>query len=141
LAQDVVQISARAAPICGQQGAEKVAFQQAAVETIRRGFDRFIIVGGQYRDDVRVVGRTPVTAQTYGTATATGYGNTVAATGTATTYYSGGHPIIGGAHRQGFVVKMFKAGDPEGVKAISARAELGADWEKIVKSDTATCFD
>jgi hypothetical protein len=141
VSQDTVVISSRAAPICGAEGAQKVAFRQAAVETIRRGYDRFLIVDGQYQNNVGVVGYTPVTAQTYGTATATAYGNTAVAQGSSTTYYSGGQPIIGGSHRQGLAVKMFKDGDAAGANAISARGELGPKWAEYVKSETITCFD
>ena len=118
-----------------------MAFRQASVETIRRGYDRFLIVGGQYRNDVGVVGYTPVTAQTTGYATATGYGNTATAYGSATTTYSGGQPIIAGSHRQGLVVKMFRDNDPAGKNALSARAELGPKWAELVKDETVTCFD
>jgi hypothetical protein len=81
LAQDTFQITAAAAPVCGVTGAQRIAAQQAAVETIRRGYDRYIIVGGQYQNNVGVAGYTPVTAQTTGTATATGFGNSATAYG------------------------------------------------------------
>jgi hypothetical protein len=141
VSQDTVVISSRAAPICGPEAAQKVAFRQAAVETIRRGYDRFLIIDGRYRNDVGVVGYTPVTAHTTGYATATGYGNTATAYGSATTTYSGGQPIIGGAHRQGLAVKMFREDDPAGKNALSARGELGPKWAEYVKSETITCFD
>jgi len=141
VAKDTVVISSRAAPVCGAEGAQRVAFRQAAVETIRRGYDRFLIIGGQYRNDVGIIGHTPVIAHTTGYATATGYGNTGAAHGTATTTYTGGQPIIAGSHRQGIAVKMFKEDDPAGRNALSARAELGPEWAELVKSKTVTCFD
>lgn len=141
VSKDTVVISSRAAPICGAQGAQKVAFRQAAVETIRRGYDRFLIVGGQYQNNVGVVGYTPVVAHTTSMATATGYGNMATAHGTATTTYSGGQPIIAGSHRQGLAVKMFHEGDPAGSNALSARAELGPEWAEYVESETVTCFD
>jgi len=81
LAQDTVQITARAAPACGSDGVQKIAFRQASVETIKRGFDSFIIVGGGYGNNIGVVGYTPVTANTYASATATGYGNHATAYG------------------------------------------------------------
>ena len=141
VSKDAAIISSHAAPICGAQGAQKVAFRQAAVETIRRGYDRFLIIGGQYRNDVGVVGHTPVIAHTTGSAAANIYGNIATAHGTATTTYSGGQPIIGGSHRQGLTVKMFKRDDPAGKNALSARAELGPKWVEYVNSKTITCFD
>lgn len=55
LAQDTVQISSRSAPACGGAAAQEVAFQRAAVETIRRGYDRFVIVGGQAQTETRLI--------------------------------------------------------------------------------------
>lgn len=141
LSNDTVQITSRAAPVCGSEGAERIALRQASVETIRRGFDRFVILDAAARSDVGVVGYTPVIAQTTGTATATTYGNHATAYGTATTTYSGGQPIIAGSHKQGLIVKMFKDGDPAGANAISARGELGPKWAEYVKREAITCFD
>jgi len=121
LAQDTIQITARAAPICGSVGAEKLAFKQAAVETIRRGYDRFIVLnaqaGGTY------AGNTPIMVQNLG-------GGTVMATG--------GQPII--APNQGLVIKMFKDADPQGANALSARDTLGPEWQEQVKKDSITCL-
>jgi hypothetical protein len=114
LSQDTVQITSRAAPACGGSGAEKVAFQRAAVETIRRGYSRFVILGGEAQSDIRVVGYTPTRAYTTGTATATAYGRTATAYGNSTTMVTGGQPIYGGSQKQGLVVKMFRDGDPAG---------------------------
>lgn len=138
LSKDTVQITARAAPICGGAGAERVALTNAAVETIRRGYDRFMIIGGGADSDVRVAGHTPVTAHTNANVYSTGYGT---ASANATTTYSGGQPIIAGRHRQGLIVKMFKDGDPNGSNAVSARETLGPDWQKFVASESHTCFD
>jgi hypothetical protein len=141
ISADTVQITSRAAPACGAEGAQKVAIRQASVETIKRGFDRFVILDAAARSDVGVVGYTPVTAYTTGSATATGYGNMATAYGNSTTTYSGGQPIIAGSHRQGLIVKMFKDGDPAGSNALAARAELGSKWQEVVQNDTVTCFD
>jgi len=43
-----------------------VAAKQAAAETIRRGYDKFVVLGCGYQNDVRVVGYTPVVANTTG---------------------------------------------------------------------------
>jgi hypothetical protein len=99
-----------------------------------------MIIGGQYQNDVRVVGHTPIQAHTHGTATATSYGNYAIASGNSTTTYSGGHPIVGGSHNQGLMVKMFKEGDPVGANALSARDVLGPKWQEAVASNNFTCF-
>lgn len=139
ISADTVQIMSGAAPICGAEGAQKVAVRQASVETIKRGFDRFIILNAAANSDVRVVGHTPVVAQSSGYATATGFGTT--AYGSSTTTVSGGYPIIAGRHHQGLLVKMFKDGDPAGGNALSARAELGPKWREAVQSEAMTCLD
>ena len=94
--------------------------RQAAVEVIRRGNDRYIIVGGQ--SEASVVGTTPVVVQrTYGGAVA-----------------YGGAPMV--ARGQGLVVKMFRDGDPA-ANALSARETLGPQWREIAAKETLTCFD
>ena len=134
LSADTVQITTSAAPMCGVTGAQSVALRRAAIETINRGYDSFLILGGQYQNNVRVAGHTPVVASTTGTASV--YGNV--AYGQATTTYYGGQPIIAGSHDQGLIVKMFKEGDPAGANAISARQQLGPEWKKVVTETEAT---
>lgn len=138
LSADTVRIITSAAPVCGPTGAQNVAHRRAAIETINRGFDSFLIVGGQYQNNVGVVGYTPVQAHTTGTATAIGDGNIVTAHGQSTTSYSGGQPIIAGSHDQGLIVRMFREGDPACANAIPARAQLGPKWQKIVTENTST---
>jgi hypothetical protein len=121
LSQDTFRITARAAPACGAAGAERVAVRQAAVEVIKRGFDRYIILGEQQQSSV--VGVTPITVQR------TGYGGTV----------YGGNPII--AHGEGMVVRTFRDNDPAAANALSARATLGPKWEEIAAKPTLTCLD
>ena len=133
-----MQITASAAPACGAIGAQKVAFQRAAIETINRGYDKFVILGGEAQNNVGVVGYTPVQAHTTGSATAYGYGNTATAHGQSTTSYTGGQPIIAGSRDQGLIVKMFKDGDPAGNNALSAREQLGPKWQEAVKDGAPT---
>ena len=49
LAKDRVQITASAAPICGIVGPQNLAAQQAAIETLRRGYDSYIIEGADHQ--------------------------------------------------------------------------------------------
>lgn len=138
VAADAIIITTNAAPICGSAGAQSVALRHAAIETINRGFDRFIILDGRYQNNVRVIGYTPVHAHTVSSATAVGHGNVVTAHGQSTTYFSGGSPIIAGSHDQGLLVKMFRDDDPAGANAISARQQLGPKWQEIVKENAIT---
>jgi hypothetical protein len=121
LAQDTVQITTRAAPVCGPASAEKLALKQAAVETIRRGFDRFVVLNAQASGTYR--GNEPVYVQSMGGGMYTA---------------RGGEAII--APNQGLTIKMFKDGDPQGGNALPARETLGPDWQEQVKKDTLTCL-
>lgn len=62
LSRGVVQISTSAAPACGSSGARSVAMQAAAIETLRQGYDGYVVLGLGSDNNVRVVGVTPVTA-------------------------------------------------------------------------------
>jgi hypothetical protein len=137
LSADTVQITTSAAPVCGATGAQSVAIRRAAIETITRGYDSFVVVGGGYQNNVGVIGYTPVVAHTSGVATA--YGGM--AHGHATTTYSGGQPIIAGSHNQGLVIKMFRADNPAGANAVSARRTLGPNWRQAIEEDRrGTCL-
>src|SRR5690606_32486672 len=48
-------IRTSAAPICGGTGAARVAEQQAAIETVKAGYDRYIIVDMASANNVQVV--------------------------------------------------------------------------------------
>lgn len=52
LANDMIQINTTAAPICGGAGAANVASKNAAVETLRHGFDKYVIVGSEAASDI-----------------------------------------------------------------------------------------
>ncbi len=45
MSKDTFKIDTIAAPACGPNGARNVAFKTAAIEVIRRGHDKFILVG------------------------------------------------------------------------------------------------
>ena len=138
LSANTIEITSSAAPACGRIGAQKIACQRAAIETIKRGYDKYIIAGGNYQNNVGVAGYTPVVANSYGSATASSFGNTTAIRGQSTTTVSGGTPIIAGSHDQGIVVRMFRDGDPQGANAISARDALGPTWPELIKKGLVT---
>lgn len=133
-AQNEMIIKTRAAPICGDTGAMKVAEKQAAIETIKAGYDRYIIMGQAGQDTTRVVSM-PGSYQTTGTATV--YGNTGFYSGN--TVYRPGPTFVTGGHGQDLAIHMFKDGEPGASNAISARSVLGPKWELIVKDGVNTC--
>lgn len=140
LASNTYEITVAAAPVCGATGAAQLASHDAAIATLQSGFDSYMILGGQAQNGVGVIGYTPMTADTYSSATAYGSPGMATAYGSSTTTYSGGLPIIAGSHDQQVVVRMFHAGDPSAVNAIPARAVLGPNWQDAVtKGFPKTC--
>lgn len=119
LAKDTIRIDVEAAPVCGKGGSRRIASKRAAIETINRGYDRFIVLDSYSTSDRRVVSRTPLYVS----------GNAV----------YGGQPIYGGSHDSGLIVQMFTYSDPRGRNALDARVQLGDDWETVVKERVATC--
>jgi len=113
LSRNTFKVATQAAPACGQEGARKVAYRAAAIQVIKNGGDRFIIVGDQTGS--RMVG------------------------GSFTQY--GGYQTYN-SHLQDMVVKMLSPNDPEYSNGLSARETLGADWQEIVsKKPSNTCTD
>lgn len=47
MTKDTFKVATHAAPACGPAGARNVAFKSAAIEVIRKGGDKFVIVGDQ----------------------------------------------------------------------------------------------
>ena len=129
LSVDMMLISARSESVCGSSGTKDLAFRQAAIETLRAGYDGFIIVDADAESRLGVVGYTPMTANT-----SYGYGS-------ATTTITGGDPVYSGWHEQDFIIKMMSANDPLAEKALDARTVLGEDWLEIIESkNKITCF-
>ncbi len=121
---NTVQVSAGAAPVCGAIGAQNYAVKTAAYQTLRRGFDKYIIGGAQATAQERFAGYTPMYANSYGN----------------TTMITGGEPIMMTEHGQNLVVHMFHATDPGAENAIDAKTTLGPDWQKIMaKGPGVTC--
>lgn len=127
--QDTVIIQASAAPVCGSIGAARVAQRQAAIETLKAGYDRYVIVGAAAANNVRA-------SQMPGTYHTTGHygGGWVS----AQTTYTPGPMVYSGSHDQSFAVKMFREDDPFAMQAISARETLGPKWEEAIKGGSLT---
>lgn len=128
-------LSTSAAPACGMTGASRVAGQMAAVETVRRGYPRFVILGAASQNNVDVIQRAPTYATTTGTFNSYGnmtYGNTM-------TQFGGGGPMIVGSNDTQLRVLMLKPGDQGYGDGLDAKALLGPDWAKKVKNGVLTC--
>lgn len=89
--QNSAIVKASAAPACGGLGAARVAQAAAASETIRAGYDRYIITGSAEANNVTVT-QLPGTVNTYGSVTyGGGYGSY-----RATSFYSPGSTVYSG---------------------------------------------
>ncbi|MFD1343572.1 hypothetical protein [Litorisediminicola beolgyonensis] len=128
-------LQASAAPACGASKTAEFAASMAAIETLRSGYDGFVILGGEAQNNVRVIQRAPTYATT--TSTYNVYGSSVY--GESRTTYGGGGPVISGSHDQSLFVRMFRRGDAGFAGAVDARAMLGADWRELVENGRATC--
>lgn len=127
--QDTVIIQASAAPVCGSIGAARVAQRQAAIETIKAGYDRYVILGGAAASNVTAT-QMPGTYHTAGH-----YGGGWVS---ARTTYTPGPVIYSGSHDQSFAVKMFREDDPYASQAISARDTMGPKWAEEIKGGSVT---
>lgn len=132
--QNTAIIKTSAEPLCGSQGAARVAEKQAAIETLKAGYDRYIITGAASSDNVSVT-QMPGHYNTYGTANM--YGNY--GTYSATTTYQPGPTIVSGSYDQSFAIRMFKDGEPGANQALSAKDTLGPKWPEIVKNGINFC--
>ena len=97
---------------CGAKTTREIAFRNAAIEVIKRGADRFVILGDQSSSKM------------------TG--------GQFTTY---GGFIAYDYNTQDMVVQIVRAGDRGYSDALSAKEALGPDWESIVSKEASkTCL-
>lgn len=135
ISQNQFILNTSAAPACGTAGAQKVASKMAAVETLRRGYERYLIVGARNQNNTRVANMPRTGA--YTTATVNTYGNT--AYGTAQTNYYGGGPMVLGKHDAQLGVIMLRAGEPGYDNALIAKQELGPKWQQLVEKGVSTC--
>ena len=134
ISNNAVLLKTSAAPACGSTGAAKVAAQMAAVETIRAGFDKYVIVEAGSQSNIGYV-QTPGTVYTSGTMN---YGGGYGSYSGRSTYVPGATIPIG-THDQSLQVIMFKANDPQAKNAVPAREVLGSEWQDKVKNGINTC--
>jgi len=123
--ENTIEITVHVPAICDARHAERIALHHAAVETIRRGFDDYIVVGTVGGNHAISVG--PATART------------MPYRDGERTLFSDDAPLLG--HHRLLAVRMFRAGEGDGAASVSARAVLGNEWEAIAaKGASNTCF-
>lgn len=108
LANDTVRVNVSTAPIYGALEPERRAMVIAAKETLKNGYDKFLIVDGASAYKPNVLGHTPGQAHGY----INDQGGRVYATGPST--------IAMPRFETAITVKMFKVDDPNGHNAIDA---------------------
>lgn len=141
---NTMEITVSGAPVCGDTGTQQVAYQDAAIVTLRAGFDGFVILGAGGGETLAGIAMTPTTATTsmQGNFNTTTIGNTTTGmfNGTGLTNYSGGSAIPFFRHKDQIVVRMFRATDPAYVQSVPARSVLGPNWmEKMANGPSSTC--
>jgi hypothetical protein len=110
LSQSSFKVSAESE--CGAKTTREIAFRSAAIEVIKRGADRFIVLGDQSGSKI---------------------------TGGQFTSYGGF--IAYDNNTQDMVIQIVKAGDRGYSDALSAKDTLGPDWKNIVaKEASKTCL-
>ena len=122
---DTVEITVRVGTICDAGDADRLARRQAAVETVRRGFEDYVVIDSVGGDHVAGEASTAARANLYGADTGP--------------LFSEDAPLL--AHHRVLTVRMFRAGEGDSAASVSARAVLGSDWEMLVtRSAPATCL-
>ena len=123
--EDTIEVTVHVGTICDGSDAERLARRHAAVETIRRGFDDYIVIGSVGGD--HAAEEAPATART------------TLSEGSGRTLFSEDAPLL--AHHRMLTVRMFRAGEGDSAATVSARAVLGDDWEAVAaKGAPHTCF-
>jgi len=135
ISRNEIILTTSAAPVCGTSGAQQIVGKMAAVETLRRGFDRYLIGGIHSRNNSRATVMPPTGS--YTTAQVSTYGST--AYGSATTTNYGGGVMYSGTHDASLQVLMLNSGDEGYENGVDARSVLGPDWEALVKDGIKSC--
>lgn len=124
----LVQTSAD--PNCSLEQTTRVAHMMAAVETIRAGYDRFIITDGDVQSNVTEE-TLPGTYRHSGSM----YGNSYS----GTSYYTPGATVKNGSNDASFHIRMFRANERDAQNALDARQVLGPEWQAWVADGVNTC--
>lgn len=130
LAGDTVRLHISTAPIYGALEPQRRAMRMAAEETVKNGYDKFMIVDSANAYRPNVIGQTPAQYQSSSHATVAGGPGGISGYGASQATYTGPRTIAMPRFESDVIVKMFKAADPAGSNAIDAREILKADVRK-----------
>ena len=122
VASNEVRVSVDVDRRCGSTGAQELAVDEAAIATLKRGYDRFYVAElGESSVPIGVMTSPSMTEI---------HGNTMISSPS----FSG----IARRHHLNINVLMLKHDDEHADQAVDARAHLGPDWRKKVE-DGVSC--
>ena len=121
VAQDTVRINVSTAPIYGTLEPQRRAMRMAADETLKSGYDKFLIVDGVNTFKPNVIGQTAATYQSSSQASVVGSSSGFYGHGTSQATYVGPQPVAMPRFESAITVKMFKNDDLGGANALDAR--------------------
>ncbi len=141
---NTAEVTVSGAPVCGDTGTQQVAYEDAAIATLRAGFDGFVILGTGEGDMLAGVAVTPSTASTVTngdfSANSTGGFTNGNVDSVSSTTVSGGSTLPFFRHKDEIVIRMFRAADPAYAQAVPARGVLGPTWaQKLTGGMPTTC--
>ncbi len=128
-------IQTSALPSCTMEQTTQVAQKMAAVETIRAGYDRFIIMDSDLQNNVT---EETLPGSYRHSGTMTGYGSMAMYSGTS--HYTPGPTVQQGSYNASFHIQMFHESDKAAYNAMPARALLGPDWQSAVTDGINSCL-
>jgi hypothetical protein len=111
---------------CGDASTKKIATEMAAVETLRRGFDRFAVKPTKTEDTMYTYAQTNA-LKTAKAINADPIGRSIM------------QASISDAYDESLIVSMFRPGDAGYKMATDARTVLGPKWQKAVANGKASC--
>lgn len=124
LAQDTVRLHISTAPIYAALEPQRRASLMAAQETVKRGYDKFIVVDNANGYKPNVIGFSPAQYQSTGSANVVGNDNGFAGSSQSRSTYTGAAPVAMPRFESDTIIKMFKVEDPAGANAFDARQIL-----------------
>lgn len=120
---------------CGPEAAARVEVELAAVETLRRGHDRFVIRGASKANSTKATVLNRADADAYEAANV--YGSS--ANGSTLAYFGNQRVLLSGAHEAQIYVHMLSPRDPGYDTAIRAKDVLGENWKEIARTGIQSC--
>lgn len=127
LSTNTVQVTVEAIGSCSSTQTQQLALKHAAVATLQRGFDRFVVTHASDTSKLSAF-HQPMVATTQGTR----HGSRTTVTG-GTKWWESPRTVL--------QVRMYRAGERRADRALDAKNVLGHDWAKLVHEGAPnTCW-